>query len=72
MSEDELTLPVFDAQGRHVGNRLTPKGEHVLHCPTCQCTRMHPTPRVPGSPKSRSWHVDQWHADGTPVTAEPK
>jgi hypothetical protein len=27
-----------------------------LHCPTCQCPRLHAQIPVPGNPMSRSWH----------------
>lgn len=32
----------------------------ALHCPTCQCNKIHPTMPVDqtGKPRSRSWHHD--------------
>jgi hypothetical protein len=27
-----------------------------LHCTTCQCNKLHPTPPTPENPRSRSWH----------------
>lgn len=33
MMETELTTPIFDAQGRHIGYRLTEAGQQVLESP---------------------------------------
>lgn len=27
-----------------------------MHCSTCQCNKIHPTPPVPGNTMSKSWH----------------
>jgi len=68
-------VPVYDAQGRHTGWRLTEEGQAVLrgaperadglHCPTCQCNKLHPTPPQPENPRSKSWHENA-------LTAPPK
>lgn len=38
--------------GERVGQILA----QTMHCSTCQCVRVHDTPRIPGNPLSRSWH----------------
>lgn len=40
------------------GLDLEPKPTRAagLHCATCQCNKLHPTPPVVDAPLSRSWH----------------
>jgi hypothetical protein len=42
------------------------EGRPALHCPTCQCARLHGVAPSPGNPNSKSWHENVEPRDARP------